>query len=864
MKKAIFLMLLIGLAIHTVHAQPWMDSVYLGKNKSKANFFDIQKAFYKYWGDRPISNLKNDNNAKNESKESELGGYFQFKRWEYLNAAISYPDGKLPSPLKYWNEYLKFNASEKKPDKDVLTNSWTPLGLLNWTCGNSGYSPGNGRVNAITVDPNNPSVIYIGSPSGGVWKSVDGGATWNTGSDYMPRIGVSTIAVDHNNSNIVYIGTGDRDASDCAGIGILKSTDAGATWNMTGMDNSSSGVVVCRMLINPQNSNSIIAACGDGMWKSFNAGATWTKWSGSSAQFYDVEFKPGDTTIVYAATGGAFYKSTNGGLTFTNITSGLPSSCDRYEIAVTPANATYVYVVASNNSDDTYKGLYRSTNSGTSFTTRSTTPNVLGYATDGSDNSGQGWYDLSMAVSPTNADEVYLGSINQWKSTNGGTSWTNLTDWTYPPNVAGQYTHCDIHEMIYPAGGTKIYTGTDGGVFYSANGGSTWTNISSGLGITQCYAMGGTEANANLIVAGMQDNGINKYSGSSTWSQLYGADGFECAIDSTNSNVMYAEVYNGSMMKSTDGGNNWSTDVQPSGQSGAWCTPYFIHPTNHNLLFMGFNDVYKSTNGTSSWTAISNNLCSSSLTSLASAPSNANYVYAAYTSDLYVTTNGGTTWATKTPNSSISITGITVDKNNPSKLWICGTGTSASKVYVSTNAGNTWTDITGNLTNLGFNCIIHQRSANDDLYLGTQVGIYHKDSTSANWTSYNSNLPNVSVSWLDINYAAGLIRAATFGRGIWESALYTVVNVKENELNNLLTVFPNPAKDNFTVQLNIETEKNIRLSLFDVIGRVVKSVDMGSLKSLNYSFDVSNLVEGTYFIKVEAGDSFVVKKVSKI
>ena len=143
MKRAVILILLTGLTIQSINAQPWLDSIYLGKNKSKANFFDIQKAFYKYWGNKPFKDLKIDNN---ESKESELGGYFQFKRWEYLTAPKAYPDGQLPSALKYWNEYLKFSATEKKPVKEVLTNNWTPLGLTNWTCGNSGYSPGNGRI----------------------------------------------------------------------------------------------------------------------------------------------------------------------------------------------------------------------------------------------------------------------------------------------------------------------------------------------------------------------------------------------------------------------------------------------------------------------------------------------------------------------------------------------------------------------------------------------------------------------------------------------------------------------------------------------------------------------------------------------
>ena len=857
MKKNIFLILIGIFIISSVKAQPWLDSLYLSKEKSQANFFDIQKAFEKYWGNKPTES------QNNEEFESEIGGYTQYKRWEYITKPLSYPDGKLPYTLKYWDEYQKFIASENSKGKNILTNSWTPLGMLNWTNGNSGYSPGNGRINAIAVDPNNASVVYIGSPSGGVWKSNDGGATWNTTFDYMPRIGVSTIAIDKNNSNIVYIGTGDRDAGDCDGVGILKSTDAGATWNTTGMTTSSTGSAVCRMLINPLNSKSLIAACFNGVWKSVNAGVTWTKWTGSSAFFYDIEFKPGDTTIVYATTASIFYKSTDGGKTFTKITSTLPTGSSRYEIAVAPSNATYVYLVVANSSN-TFGGLYRSIDSGANFTAQSTTPNIFDYTTDGSGTDGQGWYDLSIVVNPTNAEEIYVGSINQWKSTNGGVSWTNLTNWTYPPATAGQYTHCDEHELIYPVGGNKLYTGTDGGVYYSTNDGSTWTNISAGLGITQCYKIGGTELDANLIIAGVQDNGVNKYSGSSNWTHIYGADGFESVVDFTNKNTIYSEVYNGSLMKSIDGGNNWATDVQPLNQVGAWCTPYILHPTNNNLLFIGFNDVFKSTNGTTGWTAISTSLCSSSLTSLASAPSNANYIYAAYNSSLYVTTNGGTTWATKTPSTSISITGIVVDETNPSKLWICGTGSSTSKVYLSKNAGSTWTDITGTLTNLGFNCIAHQKNTADGLYLGTEVGVFYKDTIMTNWISYNSNLPNVRVTDFEINYNAGLIRAATFGRGVWESQLYNSVNVKENELNNSLSIFPIPAKDKFNVVLNLNVEKNIKLTLFDVTGRLVKSVDLGNLKNINYLFDISNLVEGTYFIKVETGDSKVVKKVSKL
>ncbi len=752
MKKIIFLYCIV-FAVLTMQGQAWLEylpSAKTKQDKTQHNFYELQKAFNAYWQGKTIQ---------------RSSGYKVFKRWEWFNEPRVYPSGELISPVHYQKEQQK-----RKETFKTSAGNWTSLGPTSWTT--NSYNPGLGRINAIAVHPTNPNIIFIGTPSGGLWKSTNGGLTWaNSGTDALTtRIGVSSIAIDQTNPSVMYIATGDADGWDTRSIGLLKSTDGGATWNTTGLTfGTGTNKRLSRVLIHPTNSNIILISGSDGVYRSTDAGATFTlTYSGMNVR--DMEFKPTDPNIVYIS-GNQFWKSTNNGVSFTQITSGVPTGIGRIEIAVTPANPDYVYFIASKTSDD-FHSLCRSTNSGTSFTTRSNTPNILGYSDTGGDSSGQAWYDLTLAVSPTNAEEVYAGGINLWKSTNGGSSWNIIAHWYY--GSTHPYVHADQHFLAFF--GTKLYAGCDGGIWVSSNYGTSWTDLSAGLPITQFYRLGGAPQNANLIAAGAQDNGCNLMNGTN-WTHIQGADGMECIIDYINSNIIYTSSQGGGLNRSNNGGLSYTDITSGITESGAWVTPYVIHPSNPDILYAGFDNIWKTTNKGSSWTKISTFTGTSKIVDVRIAPSNPNYIYCIKGNTLYKTTNDGASWSNITaglPTSVAQMTYIAVSNTNPDHVWVTFSGTSAlNKVFKSTNGGATWTNVTSNLPNVPVNCIVYQSGMSDGLYVGTDIGVFYTDNTLSNWQDFSTGLPHVVITELEIHYGASKIRASTFGRGIWQSDLFS-------------------------------------------------------------------------------------------
>ena len=345
-----------------------------------ANFFQTQRAFNLYWQDRPIT---------------KGCGWKVFKRWEYKMQFRITPDGRKPAPdavVKAMETYAKGTLS--------ANGSWISLGPSTIPApGPAGYE-GIGRLNVVAFHPTDQNKIYVGAPSGGFWMSSNGGSTWATTTDSLATLGVSAIIVDYSNPVKILIGTGDRDAGDAPGLGVYKSLDGGLTWSAskTGMGNQTVG----KIIQDPTNSQVFLAATGGGIYRSTDGGANWTQTR--SGNFKDICFKPGDPSIVYAAYNADFYRSVNNGQSFTQITSGLTSG-QRGSIAVSAANPAYVYLLQSNSSSG-FKGVYRSTDSGLNFTTRSTSPNILDWSCDGSGSGGQGWYDLAIAANPLNAEII--------------------------------------------------------------------------------------------------------------------------------------------------------------------------------------------------------------------------------------------------------------------------------------------------------------------------------------------------------------------------------------------------------------------------------------------------------------------------
>jgi photosystem II stability/assembly factor-like uncharacterized protein len=331
--------------------------------------------------------------------------------------------------------------------------------------------------------------------------------------------------------------------------------------------------------------------------------------------------------------------------------------------------------------------------------------------------------------------------------------------------------------------------------------------------ISQLYRIGVSQTSANTVLTGLQDNGSKLFNGGS-WSDVKGGDGMECIVDYSNVNYMYATYVRGQISRSTNGGLSFPTDISaniPGGQpTGAWVTPYIMDPTSSSTLYAGYDKIWKTIDRGNNWTSASQTLSSSTkLRSLAIAPSNTNVLYTADLTNMWKTTDGGATnWSAVTlPASSNSLTYIAVHNTDPNTVWITFGGYSAgAKVYESTNGGSSWTNISTSLPNLPVMCIVQNKSVTDRnvLFVGTDLGVYVKDGTN-NWAAYNTGLPNVVVTELDIYYSGGgtdKLRAGTFGRGLWETEINAPLPV---ELSSFIA---KSSKDGVRLEWVTETEVN--------------------------------------------------------
>ncbi len=760
MSKLLILLIGIFLFVEQVNSQPWLNNVATKKKiDEKLSFYDIQNAFNSYWKGKTIAKGK---------------GFKQFKRWEAFMLPRVYPGGYFISDID-WREYLKI---KKRKLKNTLNSDWKPLGPITVPDNNS--KPGGvGRVNCIAFHPTNSDIVYVGTPAGGFWKSINGGSSWLNASDDLGTLGVSDIAVNPDNPNIIYIATGDGDAGDTYSIGVLKSQNGGESWNSTGLTTEpSDNLIIRRLIINPQTATILIAATSQGIYRTINGGVSWT--NVQTGHFKDLEFNPGNPNIVYAARYGSnsarFYKSTDGGASFNQVNTGVDiTQTYRLELAVSgDSYSDVIYALYSEREQDGFHSLWKSNNAGDTWTKvydALSGKNLLGWSSDGSDIGGQGWYDLSLAVSPYDDKNVFVGGINIWMSNNSGADWNLVTDWE---GKTTSYVHADHHWLAFSPSGV-LFNGNDGGVYKTNNSGTTWMDISDGLNILQIDRIGTSQYNSSIVITGNQDNGIMVYhSVDGSWKQFYEGDGADCFIDRDNSNLYVSHV-NGSFLKSSDGGEEF-VSIKPSGTGeGAWHTPFVLNPENNDILYAGFNDVWKSYDKGSNWSKISTNLSPDDfLTQLVVAPSNSSYIYASTGTKHWVTKNGGQSWSeiASADLPDLYLTYFAIADNNPDRVWASFSGfSSGQKVYYSDNGGDTWINISSGLPNVPVNCIVRERLSNDVLYLGTDIGVFYRNGSLNNWELFNNNLPNVVISELEIQYSDGLLRAGTRGRGLWETTI---------------------------------------------------------------------------------------------
>jgi photosystem II stability/assembly factor-like uncharacterized protein len=822
--------LLLTACLHFAASQPFSQEApawFETKDLPGADFYSIQKEFHRQREMReampkPAGSVLAKAAAEDYFAE-EHDGYFQYKRWEAFMEPRVYPSGDVTLPSRSSEAVAAILGLDGSAPVSAAGN-WRPIGPSIVPSSGGGA----GRLNFIRFHPGNPDIMYVGSPGGGLWTTMNAGVGWTTSTDDLTVLGVSDLVIDPRNPMVQYMATGDGDGSDTRSIGVLKTLDGGKTWNTTGLIwQVSQGRRISKLLMNPENPAIILAAASSGIYRTMDEGATWTQVLSSGTK--DLEFRPGDPDIVYAS-GTRFYKSVNGGASFT-VSTALPTTA-RFAIAVSPADADVVYAIGTNQRD--FQGFYRSSDGGNTFSTKSTSPNIMGYASNGSDvGGGQAFYNLALTVSHTDADLVMVGGINIWKSVNGGGNWTI--------NSTNGSVHTDVHALEFlPGSGSILYAVSDGGIYKTLNLGTNWTNLGNTLSIAEMYRLGVSPHDPGRIMSGWQDNGTNLYS-NGTWKHIYGGDGFECFFDWADTNYLYLETQNGGIVRTANGGRNWS-NIAPSGQSGPWNTSWMQDPKDPLVLYYGNTNIWKSSNRGTNWAQLGTLPGSGSVRNIVIDPLNTRNLYGVKATALPRSTDGGATWsniAAGLPTNLASINHLAVDHGNSNVLWAALSGYSAgNKVYKSVNGGAVWTAYSEGLPNLPVNYVIHQKNTNGGVYVAMDVGVYYRDNTLTAWLPFFSKLPNVSVRELEISYGRTVdenrLRAATFGRGLWETPLYNASPVVLAGNDGV------PAAEGFSavaekggrgVAIRFGSPKpgRYRAELTDLKGAVLRAQDLGTV-----------------------------------
>lgn len=819
MKKTCII-IAISLILYNVSAQTWVDLLMEG-----GKYEETKALFEQEW----------------QQKTPEKGkGFKQFKRWEEFAGDRLGDDGFINTPV-LWESFVLHhktkNQSKKASHWRLVGPSQTPV------------NGGNGRLNCVAFHPTDANIIYVGAPAGGIWKTINGGVSWTTTTDFLDCIGISDIVINPLNPQTMYMATGDKNGGDTYSLGVMKSYDAGNTWFPTTLEfETPASRRVNRLLMHPADTSVVFAATSFGIYKTTNGGDLWER--KRIGNFRDMAFKPHNPNVIYAATATGIQRSINGGENFSALSLPLLSfSPSRIAIGVTPADSNYIYLLMGNSAGQGFGGIYISVDGGDSFSLKADSPNLLGWSNSGDDTGGQAWYDLAIAVHPTQKNMVFTGGVNIWRSMNSGANWVINAHWY--GGGGKPYVHADIHELKYAPNSNHLYACTDGGLFMTQNNGQTWTDLSSNLVIGQIYRMDHSTQNSDVVLTGWQDNGTNLGVGNQ-WQMVLGGDGMDCAVDYTNDQIMYGSYYYGAFFRSDDGGYYWESISDGIPEEGAWITPFAIHPTQASNLFAGYKNVFKSTDYGNSWTQISDFTTSSNIKVLKVAPSNPDYIYIGYDFNFRRTTDGGSTWENFSGSFGTNVTDIALHPNNENEAWVTFAGySSQNKVMYTQDGGATWINITDNLPNIPVNCIIYENNSDNGIYIGTDLGVYYRDTILNTWTNFSGGLPNTVVRDMAIHYNTGKLRVATYGRAVWETDLYYLVNIKNEEIlaKTQFNLYPNPASSMVQILVNNSQVSEGILKIVDANGRTVKWQNL-PFEDQRCAIDVSDLSCGFYIVQV--------------
>jgi len=697
---------------------------------------------------------------KGKGKGSGWKGYM---RWRYQNEYKYYPSGERDNVDPFFSATAYHEFLDSNPQhRNIFNGSWEDLGpyVIGQVTGH--YAVGLGRVESFYVNPNDPNMMYLGSRSGGFWKTTNGGTTWvGKQTDFLDATGVNTMTVSPTNPDSILINV--RNATNGNSHGVYRSTDGGDSWTQSNYNPTSVGFgglgssfKIYTILYHPTIPDLVFIGTSKGVYRSADNLATWTR-EMNSADITDIVFHPTDPSVVYAyddyywgSLQNEVLVSTDSGKTFTPSPTLAGNNDARLWLYTSNDCPDCIYAASSN-------GLWQSKDRGTTFSFILNPP-------DGCHG--------GFAVSDQDTSNILCGYVDAFMSTDGGRNFNQVTYWaignsTY--NTTGQYIHADMRNAECING--VFYAATDGFLCKSSDNGVTWEILSFGTGIRENYSLAVSQSNHYRSICGSQDNGTS-IRVENDWIEFYGADGMEGIIHPLNHDWMMGSVQYGGRRRTKDGGIS-QDGVTPPGQSGYWVAPFELDPNNHMRVYSFGQNVYRSDEFGDNWTTLGNPF-GNLIKEAAIAHNQSNVMVVARDEEIMKSTDGGQTFSDirgALPN--YSITAITFDPNDDNTLIVTygRYQNDGDKVFISQDQGATWQNITYNLGNLPVLSVAIDHSPEANIYVGTEIGVYTKTMAANTWSAYSPDLPNVSVRDLDIMWGSNTLRAATWGRGLWEFSL---------------------------------------------------------------------------------------------
>lgn len=836
-----------------------------------------------------------DPGARAPMQDAERGPYPS----DWFGLQRAFPDQTIPQGA------IRVAAAQAMTDRAAAALGTSGPGQPVWT--QAGPFNIGGRVTALDALPGGVTV-YLASANGGVFRSTNSGVNWTPISDDMPFFSIGALKIDPNDANLVYVGTGEANSSvdSYDGNGLWRWSETTQKWTHLGLLETAR---IGRVAIDPQNSNRIyVAAMGQqfstdsnrGLYRSEDQGETWEQvlFVNDSTGVADVIVHPTHPETVYVATwervrrptyrraygpGCGIWRSADYGETWTRLQNGLPAPSDnvgRIGLGIAKSQPTRLYaqIITGASGGYTGLGLYRTDDAGETWVRRDASgfTGIFG---------GFGWYFGEVGVNPFLADQVWAMGVSLVRSTDGGVNFSNFTG----------TAHVDQHAIWFdPTNPSRIYLGNDGGFYWSLNGGSSWSK-SVDLPITQFYAGTIDPSNPSRLLGGTQDNNTLITAGSpNAWSAILGGDGFYCLVDPVNPNVILAEYQfcSGGQgpLRSTTGGGGWNA---PGGIVGGdrfnWSTPFVMDPNDHNVVLVGSQRVYKSTDNGISYTIVSGDLTTNpvafltygTLTTLDISPVSPRIYYAG-TDDAKVwrSRDAGATWEDISAGLPVRyVTRVTADPADSNVVYVTHSGFGLDEpvahVHRSTDMGASWSDISGNLPDAPANDILVDPNDPNTLYLGTDVGVYATRNLGAGWYPLGLGMPLQTIFDLTLHQGSRTLVAATHGRSQWRLDLTTLpVAVSPEAAPARLALAaprPNPSRGAAHLTLEVASATGVQIDVYDALGRRVRTLGRETFEPGRHVLvwdgrdDAGRATDpGMYFVRASGSGAIATRRLTRI